>query len=100
MENTNNSVVCVHLLNGETLICNISNMDNNWITLNQPYLFAINPLNEKTIQFVPYLMEFTNDNLFDINVNNVVSIFKPHEKYAIKYIEIVKNGNKQTLLQE
>ena len=100
MANEENSVVCVHLLNGETLISDISNMKENWITLNQPYVFALNPLDNKTIQFIPYLNEFTSDDLFDINVNSVVSIFKPHEKYALKYIEFVKNGDSKTLLTE
>ena len=96
------SVVFIHLLNGESLICGVSNLnDNNWVTISNPYSFVLNPLDNKTIQFVPYLNEFTNDELFDINVNSIVSMFKPHTKYAMKYIEIVNSGNNvPTLLNE
>lgn len=94
------NVVCVQLLNGTVLICSISNLSDNWVSISNPYSFEINVLDNKTIQFVPYMREFTNDNVFDINVNNIVSIFKPFDKYAIKYNEITTNGTNQQLLTE
>ena len=95
-----NSVVCIHLLNGETIICSITNMNENWISVSQPYSFSLNIMDNKTINFVPYLSEFTNDSVFDINTNMIVSIFNPHEKYKLKYIEFTSENKKQQLLNE
>ena len=94
------NAVCIQLLNGTVLICKISNLGDNWVSISNPYSFEINVLDNKTIQFVPYMREFTNDNIFDINVNNIVSIFKPFDKYTAKYIEITTTGSNQQLLTE
>ena len=81
---TNDQIVIGHLVNSEATI----DLDN-------PYNLRIN--HEGQLEFIPYLREFTNDNIISFNMNSVINAFAPHDKYITKYVEIY-NKESKTLL--
>ena len=94
MSDTNLNVIGLYLTNDQIVIGNLVNSEAT-IELDNPYNLRIN--HEGQLEFIPYLREFTNDNIISFNVNSVINVFAPHDKYITKYVEIY-NKESKTLL--
>lgn len=89
------NVVLLHLVNGLILIGALTD-SVEVIELKDPYMLRINQ--EGKLEFIPYMVEFTADNIFTFNSSVVMNVNKPHEKYALKYEEIIKSEAQKQLL--
>ena len=93
-DNKELNVICLYLVNGQVVIGNLVDSESS-IELEYPYNLRIN--HEQKLEYIPYLSEFTDDDVFAFNSNVVINAFSPHDKYKTKYLEIYNQSNKQLL---
>ena len=80
-------ILCLYLDTSEIIIGEIISNDVV-VNVKNPYLLHIN--HENKLEFIPFLNEFSPDDVFPINPNKIITTVVPYDKYINKYIEICK----------
>ncbi len=94
MEENKQIIVGLYLTTGQIVMGEL--LDNNdIITVKNPYFLNIE--NGKIV-FIPYLNEFSDDEEFSFVNSSIVNVFKPYDKYIVKYSEIQAEENKKQQL--